>query len=250
MKATIELENWTVEIDLADPIDISIPLQHGLSNPNCFFAPPPEIWPVRTDSFVGLVTEGSPVNFQNLKVNPHGNGTHTECVGHISAEPRTINQCLKRFHFLGQLVSIYPQKSVNGSKVIHRDLLSSMLGPHPAPAVIIRTLPNDDSKLSRQYSGSHPPFFAPEAIHWLVEKGVQHLLTDLPSVDPEEDGGALAAHRAFWQYPKNIRQEATITELVYVPEAVVDGYFVVNLQICSLEMDASPSKPILYRIDS
>ena len=82
----------------------------------------------------------------------------------------------------------------------------------------------------------------------LAHHKVKHLLLDLPSVDREEDGGALAAHKAFWQYPENNRMDATITELIYVPEIVKDDLYFLNLQIASIESDASPSKPVLYSI--
>ena len=79
-----------------------------------------------------------------------------------------------------------------------------------------------------------------------MENNVQHLLLDLPSVDREEDAGQLLAHHAFWQYPAQPRREATITELIFVPDEVADGLYLLNIQITSLELDASPSKPVLY----
>ena len=82
----------------------------------------------------------------------------------------------------------------------------------------------------------------------LVQKGVKHLLLDLPSVDREEDGGQLLNHHQFWQYPNEIRKDATITELIFVPDEVKDGEYLLNLQVTSLVMDASPSKPVLYEL--
>ena len=78
--------------------------------------------------------------------------------------------------------------------------------------------------------------------------GIKHLLIDLPSVDREIDGGRMMSHRAFWNYPDNPRHESTITELIFVPESVVDGPFFLNIQIASFENDASPSKPLLFQI--
>ncbi|MGB1217373.1 MAG: cyclase family protein, partial [Saprospiraceae bacterium] len=74
------------------------------------------------------------------------------------------------------------------------------------------------------------------------------LLIDLPSVDREEDGGALLSHKAFWNYPKKPRTDCTITELIYIPDMVEDGMYLLNIQIASFEIDVSPSKPVLYRI--
>jgi hypothetical protein len=74
------------------------------------------------------------------------------------------------------------------------------------------------------------------------------LLVDLPSVDPEMDEGKLAAHHAYWNYPLSPRWDATITEMVFVDDAIKDGMYLLNLQIASLESDASPSKPVLYAL--
>ena len=82
----------------------------------------------------------------------------------------------------------------------------------------------------------------------MAEAGVNHLLLDLPSVDREDDGGKLLAHHAFWKYPQATRRQATITELIFVPDSIVDGTYLLNLQIASFENDASPSKPVLYKI--
>ena len=76
-----------------------------------------------------------------------------------------------------------------------------------------------------------------------------NLLTDLPSVDREEDGGKLLAHKAWWKYPgAEIRHSATITELIFARDSIADGLFLLNLQIASFEIDASPSKPVLYAL--
>jgi hypothetical protein len=83
----------------------------------------------------------------------------------------------------------------------------------------------------------------------MVESGIRHLLLDLPSVDREEDGGQLLAHKAFWQYPHNTRTDATITEMVYVPNELRDGLYLLNLQTISLDLDASPSKPVVYAVE-
>jgi hypothetical protein len=112
----------------------------------------------------------------------------------------------------------------------------------------MRTLPNADAKRTANYSGTNPPYLAHEAAAYLVQLGVNHLLIDLPSVDQEADGGKLLAHKAFWQFPGNIRKACTITELIFVDTAIADGLYLLNLQITSLEMDASPSKPVLYNL--
>ena len=95
---------------------------------------------------------------------------------------------------------------------------------------------------------------AEDAAIFIRESGIQHLLIDLPSVDREEDEGKLLAHKAFWNVKdvntlnEDARLNCTITELIYVDNAILDGSYILNLQIASFENDASPSKPVLYKI--
>ena len=248
MFAQVHIGHQLFSADLHQPIDIGIPLRPDIVGVNCFYAPPFEVSPVVAGSFVGSTAQGGVVNFMNVRLNPHGNGTHTECVGHIAQEPFTINSCLRRFVFTARLISVYPIQQDNGDRVITRQQLADILEPAQTEAVIIRTLPNDAYKLTAHYSGTNPPYFHHEAAALLADYGVQHLLLDLPSVDREEDGGLLLAHRAYWRYPHNTRTEATITELVYVPQPIPDGVYLLNLQIASFEIDASPSKPVLYAL--
>jgi kynurenine formamidase len=251
MKISFKFNDENYTADLGAACDLSIPLREGLENPNCFWAPPVEIWPVEAGSFIGDTTRGGSVNFKNIRLNPHGNGTHTECVGHIATEHFTINQCLRRFHFMAKLLTLYPTRLENGDRTILQHQLEPLLQPNEAEALILRTLPNDETKLGRNYSGTNPPYLHHEAVEFLVESGIEHLLLDLPSVDREEDGGKLLAHRAFWRYGSaadQIRRNCTITEMIFVENHIQDGLYLLNLQIASLEMDASPSKPVIYPI--
>ena len=104
------------------------------------------------------------------------------------------------------------------------------------------------SKLNRQYSNTNPAFIHHEAVQFLIDNGIKHLLIDTPSVDKEEDGGELISHHTFWEYPNNTQKQRTITELIFVPDSVADGTYFLNIQIASFENDASPSKPILFNI--
>ena len=232
--------------DLSKPIDLSLPLIPGAEGPKCFGAPDFQVDPVRAGDFVGSTEEGGPLNFLNLHINPHGNGTHTECVGHLAGSPYTINRALKRFLFQAELISVKPEAR-GEDQVISLQAVQEKLGRGRAEALVLRTLPNDVLKSNRDWTGSNPPYLEAELCAWLAEEGFQHLLLDLPSVDREVDGGALAAHKAWWNYPGDeVRDEATITEMIYVPDEVEDGTYLLQFQIAPLEVDASPSKPILY----
>jgi arylformamidase len=258
MLAEIRTEHNTFTVDFSKPHDISIPLRgfgdnsgdDAPHNPNAFGIQPPVFTPFREGGFVGSVVEGGACNCENLLVNPHGNGTHTECIGHITRERITINATLKEFVAVAALVSIVPERASNGDEVItEKQIRVAVRGLHTdVSALVIRTLPNDEAKRSRQYSGANPAYLTPEAASALAVSGIRHLLLDLPSVDKENDGGHLLAHKAFWQVPFAPRLEATITEMVFVPSALADGAYFLMLQIAPIESDASPSKPILYEI--
>ncbi|MBZ9632077.1 cyclase family protein [Salegentibacter sp. LM13S] len=247
MKASIELNNKTYQTDFSKPLDISIGLRGDAKNPVAWYLDAPKINPVKDGDFIGKVSEGASVNFNNIQFNPHAHGTHTECVGHISREFYSINQTLKRFFFFSKLISVEPE-TIGGDQVISEAILKENFQSKNTEALIIRTLPNFREKQTRKYSHTNWPYLSEEAMVYLRSCGVKHLLIDLPSVDKEKDGGKLLAHKAFWNYPKNTRFEATITELIYVPNSIEDGDYLLNLQFASFENDASPSKPVLYKI--
>jgi hypothetical protein len=81
------------------------------------------------------------------------------------------------------------------------------------------------------------------------DRGYTHLLTDLPSVDREEDGGALTSHKIFWQVETSPRVQRTITEMIYVANDIEDGIYLLNIQIAPLILDASPSRPVLFKLE-
>ncbi|WP_158728401.1 MULTISPECIES: cyclase family protein [unclassified Flavobacterium] len=250
MKAKIK----NLEIDLSKPIDISIPLTNTDENPIAWYIEKPTIEPVIFGDWIGKVSEGkSSTNFNNIFFNPHGHGTHTECLGHITRDFYSINQCLKQFFFLAELISVQPELH-DEDFVITKNQIQKALNGKFTEAIVIRTLPNLASKMNLKYSNTNPPYLAEEAARFIRESGIQHLLIDLPSVDKEHDDGKLVAHKAFWNVTNvhnlnaDARLECTITEMIYAPDEVLDGSYVLNLQIASFENDASPSKPVLYLI--
>lgn len=246
MIITVPFHSKMFEVDLMKPMDISIPLEAGLNNPNCYWAEPVVAESIVSGDFIGSVKMGGFVNHQKVTITPHGNGTHTECYGHISSEPITLNHCLKTFHFFAQLISVSPNQQHQGDYVISKRDIKQNLTHLPVRALVIRTLPNSHSKRVQNYSGTNPPYLEKDAMHVIVDAGIEHLVVDLPSVDKEQDGGNLAAHKAFWRYPNTIRKQSTITELAFIDDSIPDGFYFLNLQITSLELDASPSKPVLY----
>jgi kynurenine formamidase len=246
LKATFKIKEQLFTVDFSQPLDISIPMVASIDNPLAWYLDAPKIEPVKLDNWVGKVSEGASVNFNNIYFNPHAHGTHTECVGHISEQFHSVNEALQEFFFLAEVISVAPQ-TVGKDQIISKIQLQSQLKEKTPDAVVIRTLPNTLAKQSRKYSHTNWPYLHEEAALYLKEIGVKHLLIDLPSVDKEKDDGQLVAHKAFWNYPQAPRYEATITEFIYVPNTVKDGSYLLNLQMAPFHNDASPSKPILYK---
>lgn len=243
-----------LQVDLSKPIDISIPLTNTDDNPIAWYIDKPRIEPVVFGDWIGKVSEGkSSTNFNNIFFNPHGHGTHTECLGHITHEFYSINQCLKQFFFMAELISVVPESQGEDLVITQKQLSTALRGQTPE-AIIIRTLPNFKIKKSLNYSNTNPPYLEEAAAIFIRESGIQHLLIDLPSVDKEHDEGKLLAHKAFWNVKEvhtlnaDARLDCTITEMIFVEDGVPDGSYLLNLQIASFENDASPSKPILYTI--
>lgn len=240
--------NKTTYVETSEGIDISIPMGGRNVNARAWYVDSPVIEPVRTNGFVGSVEEGGSVNFRNIFFNPHGNGTHTECLGHITKEVYSINEYLKDFIVEALLISVSPEKAEDGDLVITKHQLERIIENKKSKALIIRTLPNEKSKLNIDYSSTNPPYMEVDCVDILNEMGIEHLLLDLPSVDRESDNGVLAMHHAFWQVPESPQFHKTITELIYVSDTVPDGNYLLSLQVAPFENDASPSRPMLYPI--
>lgn len=245
MKISLSHNDTTYSVDLSCGVDLS--LAFGLEGgPNAYHAPSVQMEPVRIGNWVGEVSQGGAVNYRNISFNPHGNGTHTECVGHIDEHIHSVNRSFKEFHCLAQLISIEPISIVGSGLVIMPDQIPELEG---VPAVIIRTIPNDATKSSTNYSGSDPAYLNHQTVTKLVNMGCRHLILDLPSVDREEDAGKLLGHRAFWNYPQAPRMDCTITELAYIPDSLVDGLYLLNLQVAPFENDAAPSRPVVFSLN-
>ena len=253
MKATVHYNGATLSADLTLPIDISIPLTNNEDNPIAWYLDKPVIKPVIMDDWTGKVSEGSSTNFNNIFFNPHGHGTHTECLGHITRDFYSVNQALRQFFFTAELVSATPETQGEDLVITKAQIQQALNGSNPE-AIVIRTLPNETVKKSKNYSNTNPPYLDEAAATFIRECGIKHLLIDLPSVDREQDEGKLVAHKAFWNVKDvnnlndDARHDATITEMVYINDTVADGSYLLNLPIASFENDASPSKPVLYKL--
>jgi|TARA_R110000737_G_scaffold353511_1_gene406504 arylformamidase len=244
------LEDGKSYIDSNEGIDISIVIGSGHPKVKAWYLDDPKIEPVKAEGFIGSVEKGAPVNFRNIFFNPHAHGTHTEGLGHITKKVYSVNKIKHPLLYKAKLVSIAPvQVEIeNGTDAIITTDQIRNLGLIEVEALVIRTLPNSDTKLQIDYSNTNPCYFEAGGAEILREAGVKHLLVDLPSVDKENDNGLLQFHHSFWAVPESPDMERTITEFVFIPTEVEDGNYLLNLQVAPFENDASPSRPILYKM--
>ena len=237
-------------IDTTQPLDISITLSASEKNPRAWYVDSPIIEPVRTEHYTGSVKEGGSVNFRDITFNPHGHGTHTECLGHITQEVHSVNNTLTHYFFKARLVSILPKRVIreNGDIDFIIEPNQIDLSGFDGEALIVRSLPNDRNKLITNYSSTNPPYFDVKCVDKLLTGKIDHLLIDLPSVDRESDGGELVFHHAFWEVPNRPNFKRTITEMIFVENSIDDGDYILEIQMAPFQNDASPSRPVLYKI--
>ena len=246
MNATIKHNGRCYNVNLNSSLDLSVSISpDGIL---AWGAPKLIIEPFQERGWIGDVSEGSAVNFNNIIFNPHAHSTHTECVGHISLQKESLNKELEDFFLMSQLITIFPKKKNNDCVITKKMISDIFINNDKIDALIIRTMPNESNKKNKDYSNTNPPYFLKEAMDYIVDQGVRHLLVDVPSVDKEKDDGQLIAHKSFWKFPENIRHGCTITELIYVPNIVDDGMYLLNLQCVPFENDASPSRPLLFKL--
>ncbi len=269
MKIAIEINGKTYGIDANEPQHISIALNFNGAQPNAYGVEKASSKACEAGELVGDTRRGGSCNFERYEFIPHCNGTHTESVGHITHHRISIHDSLKDAFIPSTLISIKPENAFETSetypvelnendRLITKESLENALrntDENFLEGLIVRTLPNDESKLTREYLEKIPPFFSTEAMQFIGEKKVKHLLCDLPSIDRIFDEGKLANHRTFWNIAQgsfetneNSFTSRTITELIYVPENLPDGKYLLNLQIAPFASDAAPSRPLLFQI--
>lgn len=269
MILSIEINQKNYKIDVENPLSIAIPLQFNGDQPNAYGVEKATSKPCEAGALVGDTRRGGSCNFEQIKFIPHCNGTHTECVGHITHERISVHDCLRDAFIPAVLISVEPEKAreteenyavqlEEKDKLITRRAIENyklQITNFNPKALIIRTLPNDESKLTKTYLEEIPPFFSTEAMEFIRETGVKHLLVDLPSIDRIFDEGKLSNHRIFWNVEQGSFEVSekslirnTITELIYVPNEIADGEYLLNLQIAPFAADASPSRPLLFKI--
>ena len=76
-----EIGHTNYRIDLEKGFDLSIPLCFQGQQPSAFGIAPARAESVENDWFLGDTRRGGSCNVEQYTLIPHGQGTHTECVG-------------------------------------------------------------------------------------------------------------------------------------------------------------------------
>ena len=248
-------------------VSLAIPLLFDGPQPNHFGAPTANSEKLTAGDFVGDTHKGGSCNVSQLSLVPHCNGTHTELVGHIVDQRVPAGALDTAFYVPATVISVEPVLATDTGdtynppknsedKLIDQAALERLLADRTdeeLQALVLRTLPNQESKKSRVYDeDNYPPYFSIEAMRYIRERGVQHLLVDIPSIDKMYDDGHMVCHHIFWQVAADTHRlteqsltEHSVTEMIFVPDDIEDGLYLLNLQLPAFDSDAAPCRPLL-----
>lgn len=249
-------------VDTSAGIDVGITANFEGKGPLLFGVSPATATPLEAGGTPFQVSAGGSVNCHQISFIPHCHGTHTETAGHICSEILPISEVAPLSLLLSEVISVTPVTFAETEEectpsaeaddlVITESALKIIKRDSRASALLIRTLPNSEEKALRNYRTA--PYFTVAAMRYLLETGVNHLLIDLPSLDRLADNGVLMNHRLFWNIapgstalPDASNRMKTVTELIYISDEVSDGMYLLSLQVPRFEIDAAPSRPVLY----
>jgi kynurenine formamidase len=251
LSTIIKYDNKTYDLEEIQGFDLSFKNKFNGENPTFFNSKPSSLASVKAENFIGDISKGGSCNVNIATLDIHCSGTHTECISHIKdVEYKVVDFCPEGF-IPSKLISVFPEKSINTTDsyhvplttdlVISKELLVQKI-KNPIDSLIIRTLPNSSYKSTQNYDKNPAPFFTTEAINYINELSIKHLLVDIPSIDKANDNGLLGNHHSFFIKGK------TISELLYIPNSLKDSFGFLQIQIPNWHLDAAPSRPIFYPI--
>ena len=245
--------------------ELSVEFDFRGDQPSAYGVDPATINPLQVGDFVGSVSEGGSCNCVEIKsLIPHCQGTHTETISHIVEDNVSISNVVRGMFVQSALViSVTPEansveryqpKIKAGDTVISKKIIEEALQGRKVPeALIIRTLPNLDSKCSRDYMNTPAPYLTNDAARFITDSGVVHLVLDVPSIDDAWDDGILSNHRIYWNVAPGVKKlqgnervNAIITEMAFIPSDALDGEYQLLTQVPRFNLDAAPSRLTLF----
>lgn len=272
MKITTSIDQKSYQADLTQQHSMAITLLPNGEQPSHFGVPACTSETIVEGSFIGDTKQGGSCNCNTLTITPHCNGTHTESISHVVNQSIPVYLAIEQSFFPTVLISIKPliATAVSDSYipvmdetnyVVTREQLEAALNNYSDAQLVglaIRTLPNKLDKKSSIYDlNNYPVYLTNDAMRYIVERSVSHLMVDFPSVDKMYDDGKLSNHRLFWNIEldnSNLSPDSktnkTITEMIYADSKIEDGFYLCNLQIPEIFTDAVPSRPVLFKLEA
>jgi kynurenine formamidase len=271
MKIELKFGNDDYQADLTQQHSIAITLLPNGDQPSHFGVAACTSETIIEGDFIGDTSRGGSCNCNLLTMTPHCNGTHTESISHIINQDIPVYDAIENSLFAAVLISVEPQLASQvkekylpamdaTNKVVTRSQLIQLLSQYSDEQLVglaIRTSPNPMSKKSAVYNvNNYPVYLTNDAMSYIRERGIKHLMVDFPSVDKMYDDGTLSNHRIFWnvaignvELDANAEVKKSITEMIFVDQSIQDGFYLCNLQIPEIETDAVPSRPVLYQLN-
>ena len=199
MNLETQIANCRYDVTIENAVSIAIPLYFNELQPVNYGVAFAQSEPCITGNFIGDVRQGGSCNFEKYTLIPHCNGTHTECYGHLTEQRTSVHDLITVVLVPCTLISILPSESSKviesynpqpekNDLIISRSLLEEKLKDSTSGffnSLVIRTMPNSIEKKTRNYDSIQAPYFSNEAMHFLNELGVMHLLVDFPSVSDD-----------------------------------------------------------------
>ena len=141
-------QKWFIETKSAFDLSIAVNCATG-SGAKAWYVAPPLKSTVHLGDWIGSVAQGGSVNFNNLSLNPHAHGTHTESLGHISPNEDSVEGLFDEFFFECLVVSLTADDQGRISRQILQQGIESSgydFWPSGPRASVVRTLPNSPEK--------------------------------------------------------------------------------------------------------
>jgi kynurenine formamidase len=225
---------------LGEPLSVSreVYFKGETRSPNAFHLTPITSKTVEFEGqFIGDVSRGGSCNVDTLQYVPHGL-THLETSAHIlgpEAHPPTVKDIpVEKLSGIVFLIDL-SQPGEESAQLVPRAAVQAKLEQNTLPISLL-AIKTRASLLPQDYDFSGKNFLAlapgtAKGIHdyTVCSSRIQCLILDLPSIDPEKDGGKLLAHRHFFGLPETgtnagDKEKRALVELAWFAN-LTEGYY-------------------------
>jgi len=214
------------------------------------------------NQFTGDVRKGGSCNLDVLNYIPH-NLTHVETAAHIVSydcnPPWIADIPAENFSGIVYVIDLTDIRIEQG-RLISRNEIERKLRNNRLPVTML-AIKTKASEFPQDYDFSDKGFIALDAE---AAKGIHDysivinskkfiidcLILDLPSIDPERDGGKLSAHRSYFglpetgHYSQNVEKRILI-ELAYFSE-IEEGYYYAVLTPSRFQTNAAATEILFW----